>query len=107
MDSISVGSSQAVGSGSGIIDTGTTLLVGDSSAVKSVIGAIKGAKAAPQDVYGSGLYMGKDHSGTPLVHLAEDCNSCLQLHSQTKHLLRWKVLGHLSGDFQPWQDRRR
>lgn len=58
MDSISVGGSQASGSSSAIIDTGTTLLVGDSDAVKTVIGAVKGAKAAPEATYGAGLYQG-------------------------------------------------
>jgi cathepsin D len=56
MDSISVNGAQAMGTSSAVIDTGTTLLVGDSSNVKQVIAMIPGAQSAPA-AYGSRFYM--------------------------------------------------
>ena len=58
MDSIAVDGSSVINSASSIIDTGTTLIIGDSSSVQTVIGAISGAQAAPVDIYGPGTYMG-------------------------------------------------
>lgn len=58
LDSISVDGSEVIDSSSCIIDTGTTLLVGDHDAVQSVIDAIDGAQSAPE-VYGPGLYQGQ------------------------------------------------
>ena len=53
MDSVTVGGNNVVGSTEAIIDTGTTLIVGDSQSIASAYGGIKGA----QD-NGDGTYTG-------------------------------------------------
>jgi cathepsin D len=57
MDSISVNGALAIGTSSAIIDTGTAVLVGDSSSVQQVIAMIPGAQSAAA-AFGSGYYMG-------------------------------------------------
>ncbi|KAI0032971.1 acid protease [Vararia minispora EC-137] len=51
MDGVSVGGTQVVGSTSAIIDTGTTLIVGDSQSVASVYSSISGAQANSDGTY--------------------------------------------------------
>jgi len=55
MDGVSVGSTMAMGSTSSIIDTGTTLIVGDAEGVKSIYQAIPGSKDAKSTV-GDGFW---------------------------------------------------
>lgn len=55
MDGVSVGGNQAVSTTSSIIDTGTTLIVGDKNGVAAIYNAIPGAKDASSTV-GDGFW---------------------------------------------------
>lgn len=54
MDAVHADGNQIVGNTSVIIDTGTTLIIGDAPAVKDIYASIPGSKEAP-DV-GAGMY---------------------------------------------------
>ena len=55
MDSVGVNGGRVLGSTSAIIDTGTTIIIGNPSDVKQVYSSIRGAKDATSTV-GAGFY---------------------------------------------------
>lgn len=66
MDSVSVGGRTGVPRRTAIIDTGTTLIVGDSASVRRLYQMIPGAQDA-RNAIGDGFYTGKLNPLPPLA----------------------------------------
>lgn len=100
LDSVKVDGTEAVGSISSIIDTGTTQIVGDDDNVAAVYQQISGSADGSQ--YGEGLYtsMSTLHSYlSPMLML--DPGSPLRLQHADHALFRWSRVYRRPQHLQP------
>jgi Eukaryotic aspartyl protease len=81
MDMVNVGNKAVLQTTSAIIDTGTTLIIGDASGVKKVYNSVPGAKSATSTV-GSGFWTGTCTTHFYPVSLIKSPASCSQCLAQ-------------------------
>lgn len=99
MDSLAINGEQKLGKTSVIINTGITLLMGDTEAVKELYSTIEGAKDGSETIQ-PGFYSGTFKFTAHYFTFSLFFHSTLRQHPNRQLDIRWKNFRHSSRNLQ-------